>query len=153
MAQHHSKLIVEVNNDKKTLNIYQELTFNNQSKDTLTSIVLNDWNNAYSNKNTPLGDRFSDEFVRSFHLASEKERGNTNTITIIDDTKSLLSWSRPNGFPDLVEFQLKNKLLPGQKASFVLSYFVKIPDEKFTNYGFDSEGNITLKNWFLTPSR
>ena len=152
-AQHHSKLIVEVNNDKKTLNIYQELTFNNQSNDTLTSIVLNDWNNAYSDKNTPLGYRFSDEFVRSFHLASEKERGNTNTITIIDDTKSLLSWSRPDGFPDLVQFQLKSKLLPGQKATFVLSYFVKIPDDKFTNYGFNSEGGMTLKNWFLTPSR
>ena len=153
VAQHHSKLIVEVNHDKKTLNVYQELTFNNQSNDTLTSIVLNDWNNAYSDKNTPLGYRFSDEFVRSFHLASEKERGNTNTITIIDDTKSLLNWSRPDGFPDLLQFQLKNKLLPGQKATFVLSYFVKIPDEKFTNYGFNSEGNMTLKNWFLTPSR
>ena len=152
-AQHHSKLIVEVNNEKKTLNVYQELTYFNQTNDTLSSIVLNDWNNAYSDKNTPLGKRFSDEFVRSFHLASEKERGNTNTITIIDDSKSLLSWNRPDGFPDLVEFQLKNKLLPGQKTTFVLSYFVKIPDDKFTKYGFNSKDEMALKNWFLTPSR
>ena len=151
-AQHQSKLVVEVNHEKNTLNIYQELTYFNQSKDTLSSIVLNDWNNAYSDKNTPLGARFSDEYVRSFHLASDKERGSTNTITIIDASKSLLNWSRPEGFPDLVEFQLKNKLAPGQKATFVLSYFVKIPDDKFTDYGYNSNGEMALKNWFLTPT-
>ena len=151
-AQHQSKLTVEVNSENKILNVYQELTYYNQSNDTLSSIVLNDWNNAYSDKNTPLGQRFSDEYVRSFHLATEKERGNTNTITIIDNTKSLLSWNRPDGFTDLVEFQLKTKLLPGQKATFILSYFVKIPDDKFTKYGYNSNGNLALKNWFLTPS-
>ena len=151
-SQHHSKLVVEVNFEKKVLNVYQELTYFNQSNDTLSSLVLNDWNNAYSDKTTPLGARFSDEFVRSFHLATEKERGNTNTITIIDDSKSLLNWNRPDGFPDLVEFQLKNKLLPGQKATFTLSYFVKIPDEKFTKYGYNTHGEIALKDWFLTPS-
>ena len=153
MAQHHSKLVVEVNHDKKTLNVYQELTYYNQSNDTLSTIVLNDWNNAYSDKNTPLGFRFSDEFVRSFHLATEKERGNTNSIKIIDDSKSELNWLRPNGFPDLVQFQLKNKLLPGQKATFTLSYFVQIPDDTFTSYGANADGSMSLKNWFLTPAR
>lgn len=151
-SQHHSTLVVEVNHEKKVLNVYQELTYFNQSNDTLSSIVLNDWNNAYSDKNTALGARFSDEYVRSFHLASEKERGNTNTITIIDESKSLLSWNRPEDFSDLVEFQLKNKLLPGEKATFVLSYFVKIPDDKFTKYGYNSQDGIALKDWFLTPS-
>jgi len=100
---------------KKVLNVYQELTYYNQSNDTLSSIILNDWNNAYSDKNTALGARFSDEYVRSFHLASEKERGNTNTITIIDDSKSLLSWSRPEGFSDLVEFELKTNYFRDKK--------------------------------------
>jgi len=146
IAQHHSKLVVEVDNPKKNLKIYQELTYFNQSNDTLSRIVLNDWNNAYSDKNTPLGFRFSDEFVRSFHLATEKERGNTNSITITDDSKSELSWSRPAGFPDLVQFQLKKKLLPGQKTTFFLSYYVKIPDDTFTSYGANSDGSMSLKN-------
>jgi hypothetical protein len=53
----------------KTLNIQQELTYFNQSNDTLSSLILNDWNNAYSDVNTPLARRFSDEFYRGFHLA------------------------------------------------------------------------------------
>ena len=68
-------MMVDVDVEKKTLNVYQELTFSNQSNDTISSIILNDWNNAYSDKNTPLGKRFSDEFIRNFHLASDKERG------------------------------------------------------------------------------
>ena len=42
-AQHHSEMTVEVNMDKKTLNIQQEITYFNESKDTLSSIILNDW--------------------------------------------------------------------------------------------------------------
>ena len=140
IAQHQSKLVVEVNHDKKTLTVYQELTYFNQSNDTLNSIILNDWNNAYSGKNSPLGARFSDEYVRSFHLASDNERGSTNEINITDASKSSINWSRPDGFPDLVEFQLKNKLAPGQKATFILTYIVKVPSDKFTNYGYNSNG-------------
>jgi hypothetical protein len=55
---------VEVNAANKTLNIQQELTYFNQSNDTLSSLILNDWNNAYSDVNTPLARRFSDEFYR-----------------------------------------------------------------------------------------
>ena len=83
-AQHQSKLVVAINHENHSLNINQELTYFNQSKDTLNSIVLNDWNNAYSNNKTPLGKRFSDEFLRSFNFASEKERGST-TINLIAD--------------------------------------------------------------------
>jgi hypothetical protein len=46
-------------------------------------LILNDWNNAYSDVNTPLARRFSDEFYRG-HLAKEEERGSTTNITIID---------------------------------------------------------------------
>ena len=65
-------MAVVLNSEKKTLQIQQELTYFNESNDTLTTIVLNDWNNAFSNKNTPLAKRFSDEFYRGFHLAKKR---------------------------------------------------------------------------------
>jgi len=61
-AQHQSKMIVELVPTTHTLRVQQEITFNNQTNDSLNSIILNDWNNAYSDKNTPLAKRFSDEF-------------------------------------------------------------------------------------------
>ena len=88
MAQHQSKMMVELDPASQTLRIQQEITFINQTNDTLSSLVLNDWNTAYSNKNTPLANRFSDEFYRGFHLATEAERGGTSNLTILNvDTK------------------------------------------------------------------
>lgn len=152
-AQHHSKMDLSVNLESKTIYVLQDLTYVNASKDTLHTIVLNDWNNAYSDKNTPLAKRFSDEFYRPFHLAQNIDRGST-TITNLTDINSIsINWSRPENHPDLVVLTLNQPLLPGQKTVIRLSYGSKIPNEKFTGFGFSASGALTLKNWFLTPAR
>ena len=148
MAQHHSKMIVEIDNEKKELKVNQELTYLNQTNDTLTNIVLNDWMNGYTSKNTPLAARFSDEFERNFHLAKEKERGRTSDIIVNDFT-----WERDKNHPDVIQIRLNNKLLPNQKVILNLSYSVKIPSDKFTKYGYDENGKMYLKNCFLVPAR
>ena len=152
-AQHQSKMKVELNAANKTLAIKQEIIFINQSDDTLNSIVLNDWNHAFSNKNTPLAKRFSDEFYRGFHLAKEEERGSTINLIINDDKKQFLLWQRPQKNPDCVVVQLPEKLLPNQKITLQLSYVSKIPSDKFTKYGYNDNGSFFLKNWYLAPAR
>ncbi|WP_091205036.1 gluzincin family metallopeptidase [Flavobacterium xueshanense] len=139
--------------DNKTLAIQQKIIFINQSDDTLTSIVLNDWNHAFSNKNTPLAKRFSDEFYRGFHLAKEEERGSTINLIINDTSQQFLSWQRPDKNPDYIVVQLKEQLLPNQKITLHLSYISKIPSDKFTKHGYNNNGSFNLKNWYLTPAR
>ena len=152
-AQHHSQLSVEVNLEHKTLNIQQEITFFNQSNDSLTAIILNNWNNAYSDKKTPLGRRFSDEFYRGFHLAKEEERGSTKNLTIIAPNKLFLNWKRTKKNPDYIEVELREKLAPKQKITLYLTYTVKVPSDKFTKYGYTDAGGMNLKDWFITPAR
>jgi len=152
-GQHKSHLVVEANTTQNTLTILQEIVFFNQSEDTLTSIVLNDWMNAYSSKNSPLAKRFSDEFYRGFHLAKEEERGGTNNLSISNPAKTSLSWERTEKNPDYIIVKLGYKLAPGQKTTLHLTYVVKVPSSKFTNYGHSENGGMNLKNWFLTPAR
>jgi hypothetical protein len=152
-AQHNSKLIAEFDTENKTISVMQELTYFNQSNDTLSYVVLNDWNNAYSNKNSPLAKRFSDEFELNFHLATEKERGNTSIITILDENSDFLTWERDERHPDVLQFRLREKLLPNEKKTFKLTYIVKLPSDRFTKYGYGEEGTFNIKNWFLTPAR
>ena len=152
-AQHRSQLNVEVNMKEKTLNVQQEITFINTTGTVLNSIVLNDWMHAYSSKTTALAERFSDEFYRDFHLAAESERGSTNNLTIIDDSKLFLNWNRPEAISDYVEVALRHNLEPNQKITLYLTYSVKIPSAKFTKYGYTETGGMNLKNWFLTPAR
>ena len=146
-------MTVRLNTEEKTLLIKQILTYNNTSNDTLKHIILNDWNNAFSSKSSALAKKFSDEFVRAFHLASEKERGFTDIKTVVDENFQSINWKRPNEKVDLVKLELNQPILPCSKQSFTFVYSVKIPDSKFTKYGYDNNGRITLKNWYLAPSR
>ena len=152
-GQHNSHIVAEVNTSRKTVTIQQEIVFFNQSEDTLTSIVLNDWMNAYSSKTSPLAKRFSDEFYRGFHLAKDEERGSTNNLTISSIKKAPLSWERTEKNPDLITVELGTKLAPNQKTTLHLSYIVKVPSDKFTSYGYTDNGGMILKNWFLAPAR
>ncbi len=152
-AQHHSKMDIEVNMVRKTLTVQQKIEFFNQSEDTLTNLVLNDWNNAYSSKTSPLAKRFSDEFYKGFHLATEKERGNTNIISISIAEKTTLFWERTKQNPDYIIVKLKNKLAPNHKITLYINYIVTVPSDKFTHYGYTKNGGMYLRNWFLTPAR
>ena len=152
-SQHSSICTVELNPEKKIITVQQELIYFNQSNDTLQKIILNDWNNAYSDKYSPLGKRFSDEFVRNFHLAKVEERGFTTDLTFIDNNKMFLDWSRTSDHPDLIELLLRTPLLPRQKFSLFITYKIKLPSDKFTGYGYNANGNFMLKDWLLTPAR
>ncbi|WP_300976711.1 aminopeptidase [Flavobacterium sp.] len=151
-AQHHSKLEVAVNWANKSLYVEQELLFFNDSNDTLKSIILNDWNHAYSDVSTPLGKRFSDEFYRGFHLAKKQERGGTFHLNIQDKDQTEMSWNRVHEKPDVIELKLTKPLLPHQTTLLQLSYTAKIPSDRFTGIGYTAK-KMTLKNWFLSPAR
>ena len=144
---------VAVNLELKTLNVKQKITFYNNSKDTLDFIILNDWNNAFSGKNSPLAKRFSDEFYRGFHLAKADERGNTTILNLEDYDNRALEWERTEKNPDLINVKLNRQLYPGEKFELNLTYISKIPSEKFTRYGYTQNGGMNLKNWFLSPAR
>ena len=152
-SQHQQILSAELLADDNLLLIKQELTYYNSSEFTLYKIVLNDWNNSFSEKNTPLAKRFSDEHYRGFHLASTKDRGTTNNLSILDVESRKMEWCRPDKHPDLVEILLSKPLKPQEKVKLNLLYYVKIPNDKFTRYGFDFSGGFQLRNWFLTPAR
>jgi hypothetical protein len=53
--------------------------------------------------------------------------------------------------PDVISILL-SQVAPGKEVHLSLTYSVKIPSDKFTKYGFDNNGTLTMKNWFL-PAR
>nr|WP_294935544.1 aminopeptidase [uncultured Flavobacterium sp.] len=138
----------------KTLSVEQEIIFFNTDKEILNEYILNDWNNAYSAKNTRLAKRFSDEFIRSFHLAKDQERGSTTITSIVDENNRPLDFSRLENQVDLVKVHLPAPIAPGQKFKIRITYTVKVPNQRFTRFGYDdTAGSLYLKNWFLTPAR
>jgi hypothetical protein len=152
-AQHTIEIKAKVNISSKVIQVNQEITFNNTSNDTIKYLILNDWNNAFSSKSSALAKRFSDEFKRSFHLASENDKGYTKIISIIDDKSNFLQFERLNNQIDVIKLLLKNPILPNQSQKITTYFNVKIPNDKFTEYGFNSDDVIYLKDWFLSIPR
>lgn len=136
----------------KTIQINQRIRYQNQSDTTLTTIYLNDWNNAYSTKKTPLAKRFTEEFNDKFHFAKSEQRGFTIITQMHDQHGNLLSFSMLKEHPDVIEVQLEQALLPNEYYDISLNYNLVIPDDNFTGYGISPEKNLNLKYWYITPA-
>ncbi len=151
-AQHHSELDVRLKSDEAILVVYQNLTFENTSEIPLKKIILNDWNNAFSSKNSALAKRFSDEFVRSFYYAKDEDLGKTTIFSLTDNQNNNIEFQILENHIDLIEIHLKKPLNPNEKITLKINYEIKLPNEKFTRYGFDSNGKIEVKDWILFPA-
>lgn len=151
-AQHQIHLKASVNWSEKSIYVAQELEYQNSSNDTLKSIILNDWNHAYSGVTTPLAGRFSDEFYRGFHLAKNEEYGGTKNLSIQNQEQQIMHWERLEKHPDLVEITLQKPLVPNEKVTLQLVYTAKIPNDRFTGIGYSIQ-KMTLQDWFLVPAR
>ena len=152
-AQHHSKLNIVVDSPAKSLIVVQELTYFNQTEQSLKNIVLNDWNNAYSTKKGALAKRFSDEFSIFFHMAKEIERGATKDLKILNENQIPFVFFRDSVNLDVIDIQLNDVLYPNQKIKIYLSYTLKLPSARFTEFGYGNGNNLTLNDCFLTPSK
>lgn len=150
-SQQKIRLSVKVDSTSSVLKVNQTVIFTNSSQKALSEIIVNDWNQAYSNRKTNLGKRLSDEYVRSFHLSREKERGNT-TINSVTVNETISTWERLENKTDLISIKLDKRLLPGESINIEFDYILKIPEDKFTRYGYN-KGNFYLKDFFLNIAR
>ncbi len=151
-AQHATSLNVKLNDDLHQLEIQQELTFVNTSADSLSEIYLLDWANSFSDKTTPLGKRFSEDYLRRFYFAKPEERGHTTIHKLTNSRSQDLVWERPKDKQDIIKVTLPTPLAPNTSFEFKLTYTVKIPDEKFTRYGYYENGDLKLRYWYIRPS-
>lgn len=138
--------------ESKSLTIKQTLIYQNKSNDTLKEIYLNDWNNSYSTKTTPLAKRFEEEFSTKFHLAKNEQRGFTAITSLKDLDGNELKFSNLKAHPDVVKVTLLKAINPGESYHLNLMYNLVLPDATFTDYGFTRNKNFELKYWYLTPT-
>ncbi|WP_299116561.1 metalloprotease [uncultured Winogradskyella sp.] len=151
-GQNTIDVVGTVNPTKKSISIKQTIVYKNVTKDTLTVVFLNDWNNSYSSKSTALAKRFEEEFSTKFHLAKDRQRGFTIIDYIKDSGNNTLVSERLKDQIDIVKVKLKKPLLPNESYEIKLEYNIVLPDAVFTSYGYTKEANLELKYWYLLPA-
>lgn len=147
-AQHQTNIEATLIADQNMVKVKQDFVFVNETNDTLIKIIINDWNNAFSSNGSQLSKRFSDEFIRNFHLSRNKEKGFTTIISCIDDDNKSIFWQRKEKQLDIIELYLNKGLAPQKTISFTIEYTLKLPHNKFTKHGYDDTG-FSIKNGFL----
>ncbi len=140
---------VVLDSENKTLEVSQIMKFKNTSDISLKQIILEDWSNSYLNNRTDLAKRISDEYSRSFSFAKKKQRGSTLIKSI--NSNNIDSWKRSTIKSDIIELFLKEELIKGESIEIEIKYSIKLPNSKFTGYGYDNE-NFYLKNWLIVFS-
>ncbi|WP_100613027.1 gluzincin family metallopeptidase [Confluentibacter lentus] len=133
------------------ITISQTITYQNTSQDTLRSIYLNDWNQSYATKKTALAERLADEYINDFHLAKNEDRG-YSVITSIKQNNQNLVYNQLKNQIDVIKVDLNSPLKPNDTYTINLQYIVKIPSDKFTNYGMTPTGDANLRYWYITPA-
>ncbi|WP_250149303.1 metalloprotease [Flagellimonas sp. 389] len=151
MAQHKNEINATLNDSTKQIEIQQKFTYVNDSEDGLSILYFNDWNHAYANRNTALAKRFGEEFKRSLHLGKDSEKGDTHIVSIVDSDYIGLDWNRVKN-KDIIRIKLEKVLEPGESAELFFTYTIKLPHKKFTQYGYNDNGEYYLKDWYLVPS-
>ena len=139
----------KLNSEDKTITVSQIMKFKNTSNISLNKIVLEDWANSYVDNRTSLAKRISDEYSRSFTFAKKKQRGSTQIKSVTSD--NIQSWRKSEKTSDIINIYLKKELKKGESIEIEINYQVKLPDSKFTGYGFDNS-NYFLKNWLIVFS-
>ncbi|WP_245871814.1 gluzincin family metallopeptidase [Sediminicola luteus] len=149
-AQFKNRLTVHLDENSNTLHIQQEWEYPNMADTVLEELYFLDWANAYYDKDSELAKRFAQEFKKNLHFTKEEDRGRTDIINISDAQFRNLNWTRTPA-SDILRIDLKTPLGIGQSTKFTFTYDVKLPDSKFTDFGYGIN-HFFLKDWYLVPA-
>ncbi|MBU3822788.1 metalloprotease [Flavobacteriaceae bacterium XHP0103] len=150
-SQNKISLKANFDMEKGEIKISQTIQYKNTSKDTLKNIYLNDWNKSYSTKKTELAKRLAEEYKNDFHLAKNEDRG-YSVITSIKQNGQNINYSEVKNHIDVIKVELASSVKPNESYIIQLEYNVKIPNNKFTDYGLTPNGDANLRYWYITPA-
>ena len=151
LAQHSITIDATLNPASRSLDLVQEIRYENTSQDTLYEILLLDWANSFSDKTTPLAERFGENFDNSFQFEKEERRGRTAIYSIAKPGSLPLEWERGDEL-DIVKVVPDQPLLPGASIDLRIMCNVRLPDARLTRYGVTNSGDYLLQYWYLSPA-
>ena len=141
-------IAAKLSQNKKILEVNQEIIYHNHSDKPLDSIKLLNWVVAYNKRGTSLVYRKLEDRNNSLHFAKPEALGKILDFKINSEKNQPVSVS--NVTEENLFFVLNQPLQVGESITLQLQYQIQLPDKNFTGYG-TSENNIALKYLFIVP--
>lgn len=128
----------------------QAFTYTNQSPQTLDTLWIHLWPNAYSQKNTALDRQLMSMGELDLHFASDTERGSIDSLQFTAEGIAL-TWGYHDEHPDIGWIKLPMPLAPASSITIDTPFRVKIPDGKFSRLGHTGQAYY-ITQWFPKPA-
>lgn len=145
-----NKIEVTLNDTAHLLNGNIEISYTNNSPQTLSVIYFHLWPNAYSNSSTALGRQLLQHGNSSFRKLNNKEtNGNISQLNFKVDDK-VVKWNLLVDTIDVARLQLNEPLQSGATIKINTPFSVKIPDAYISRLGHDGQAYYCTQ-WFPKP--
>lgn len=141
-------IAAKLSENKKFLEVSEEIIYHNHSEKPLDSIKLLNWAAAYNKRGTSLVYRKLEDRNSSLHFAKPETLGKISDFKI--NSENSLSVSNIDVSGENLFFVLNQPLPAGESIRLNLQYQIQLPDKKFTGYG-TSDNTIALKYFFIVP--
>jgi Peptidase family M1 domain len=142
-------ITVSLNDKEHTLDGFENITYTNNSPDTLTYIWMHVWMNAYKNDQTAFCAQQLQHGNTKFYFSSDAERGYTNRLKFQIDNKTVKVEDHPN-YIDIIKLILPNPLPPGKVITITTPFHTKLP------YNFSRGGHVAqhyqITQWYPKPA-
>ena len=148
--QNEINIKATLNTNTNSLKVQQEIIYYNNSKETLNHIFLHNWANSFKDRKTPLSKRFIEDFRKDLYFAKEEDLG-FSEVKNISINYNNITYKELKSRKDIIQVFLKNAIKPNESVTINITYIIKIPNAKYTGYGFYKNG-YRLRYWYITPA-
>jgi len=127
-----------------------DMTYTNNSPDTLTYIWFHLWPNAYESNRTAMARQLTDQGNTWFRFARRDDRGYIDSLSFLVNNQParLLSDTQ---YTDIAKLVLNEPLLPGRSANISTPFYVQIPSGKISRLGH-LKNDYYITQWYPKPA-
>ncbi len=141
---------VRLNDVAHVLQCNETFVYANRSPDTLHTLWIHLWPNAYRDRSSALNEQLVRDGNLDLHYATEVERGHIDSLDFrTDETK--LTWGYHEEHADIAWIKLAKPLAPGGSVTISTPFRVKIPDSKFSRLGHTGQA-YHITQWYPKPA-
>ena len=144
-----SKIEVTLDDTHHFLNAFEELTYTNNSPDTLRYIYIHLWPNAYKNDHTPFAKQQDQNHSTTFYYSKAIDRGYIDSLQF-SVNGHIVEHYITEAAPDITRIDLPEPLLPGKTIKIATPFRVKIP-KVFSRLGHTGQAYY-ISQWFPKPA-
>ncbi len=144
-----TRIDVTLDDNSHMLRAYEEITYTNNSPDTLRYIYMHLWPNAYKNDHTPFERQQETNRSRTFYYSKASDKGYIDSLQFTVDGVAVDNYSSDKA-PDITRIDLANPLLPGKTIKITTPFKVKLP-KVFSRMGHTKQ-SYYISQWFPKPA-